>query len=765
MPFKKNLTFMILFFFGILGLFLLLFTNLPFILESHLQNHPPEFLNSGDLDFSIRNIGVSNIFISDVRISEDIDIDSVNIDYKIKSLRQIEIKKVTISGLTLVARLDEKNRIQIQGLSFPGTSKSENNKKNELSFPPFLPEKLDFKNCRIILKAFHEETLIPIEIFSSLRLENKKILFQADIHLFGETIVSNLTYDLEKGIEFVRLEGKSFGLDHLEPFIPKNIKEIKLNGDVDFKLESSFPQKEWNLYISKLDFINPLHMAFEEINAGIVISQHVITTGGTFKIAHPLLSANKINYDLKIDTSKGVDSEFFIHTGPVMVNSEAMAASFPEIAVSGMISISENNIPNINILIQSSKGRVHSLLYKTLASDISFEIPINYPALKDKSIGKFSLPSITYNNQFVFSTKGDILQTDTKILKITGKVLSKTLPAVQTQIDAILDFENDVKAYACFETNRFKLKYPDIKRIIPQNQTPFEMDLLTSVKGSMDYTNHQLKTRMQMNVTDSSISLPELDLKAKGINTRIDFNDLLIPETIPGQVLTIRSIDIKKIRISEAKIQFSLEDAKSLLVENIRFKWCNGLISTEALRFPQEKNEYHLTLFCDRLELTELLKQMGVFHAEGDGTLNGRIPIIYSDGKISFNNGFLFSTPGSKGKVIIENTDRIIAGIPMDSPEFSQLDVAREALKNFNYEWAKLTLNTQGDTLTINMELDGKPAGLLPFEYKKELGGFVRVDASSPGSNFQGIKLDVNLKLPFNDVMKFGNQLNTLLNE
>jgi hypothetical protein len=154
---------------------------------------------------------------------------------------------------------------------------------------------------------------------------------------------------------------------------------------------------------------------------------------------------------------------------------------------------------------------------------------------------------------------------------------------------------------------------------------------------------------------------------------------------------------------------------------------------------------------------------MGAFHAEGDGTLNGRIPLVYKDGQISFNNGFLFSTPGSRGKVVIENTDKIIAGIPMDSPEFSQLDVAREALKNFDYEWAKLTLNTQGDTLVVNMELDGKPAGLLPFEYKKEFGGFIRVDASSPGSHFQGIKLDVNLKLPFNDVMKFGNQLRSIL--
>jgi len=63
----------------------------------------------------------------------------------------------------------------------------------------------------------------------------------------------------------------------------------------------------------------------------------------------------------------------------------------------------------------------------------------------------------------------------------------------------------------------------------------------------------------------------------------------------------------------------------------------------------------------------------------------------------------------------------------------------------------------------VNMELDGKPARPLPFVYKKDLGSFVRVDAKSPGSHFQGIKLDVNLQLPFNQVMQFGQKIQKLI--
>lgn len=692
------------------------FINIPSVFEFWIQNNIPEFLKSSGLDFSIQNIGVSNTFISKIRISESLGIDSVSIDYKIRSLERIEVKKVLISGLTLQASLDKKNRIHILGLSFLNPLKSED-KKKEIPFLKFLPEKIVLKNSRIILKTLNEDILIPFEIFSALKLEENKIIIQAYLHPFGETVISNLTYDLEKGIEFVQVESKSFNLDHLGSYIQKHMKEIKICGAVDFKLDSFSPKKEWNLYVSRLRPLDPMDITLEEINAGIIIDEHMITIGGTFRVAHPLLSENEIKYDLKIDTDKGVSSEFFINTGPVSAKSESMTVSFPEIAISGNISIDENNIPETHLLIKSSKGKIQSIRHKALASDVSFEIPINFPYLKERPTGKFSIPSVTYNDQPIFTASGAVFQTDTRKLKLTGKVLSKTLPLVQAQFKTILDLTGD-----------------------------------------------QLKTHMQVNITDGNIDFPELGLTAKGINTQIDFNDLLVPKTVPGQTVMIHSIELKKIRISDAKIQFSMEDAKTLLIENIRFKWCNGLISTESLRFPQEKNEYLLTLFCDRLELTELLKQMGVFHAEGGGTLTGRIPIFYTDGKIAFNNGFLFSTPGSKGKIVIENTDRIIAGIPMDSPEFSQLDVAREALKDFNYEWAKLTLNTQGDhTLTVNLELNGKPAGLLPFEYKKEFGGFVRVDATSPGSHFQGIKLDVNLKLPFNEVIKFGNQLNTIL--
>jgi hypothetical protein len=83
------------------------------------------------------------------------------------------------------------------------------------------------------------------------------------------------------------------------------------------------------------------------------------------------------------------------------------------------------------------------------------------------------------------------------------------------------------------------------------------------------------------------------------------------------------------------------------------------------------------------------------------------------------------------------------------------MELAREALKDYDYAWAKLNLTSEGENLLLQMQMDGKPAKTLPFVYSKDVGGFVRVDVESEGSRFQGIRLDVNFNLPLNKLLRY----------
>jgi hypothetical protein len=491
-------------------------------------------------------------------------------------------------------------------------------------------------------------------------------------------------------------------------------------------------------------------------------------------VAHLSQSGNEITSKFTLSTNN-------INIYSDLIDSSSVNAKFATADITGKLLFDKNKSPSGSMIVKINNGEIRSSKFKTSATGINIEVPISYPASVEKSYGNYSISSILYDNYYDFSTKGEILQTNFKelnpktdvkldtrfntIFKIGGDVKFNLLPDIKTQFDSIVEFDGkDFKASCEVKTNTFNFDESVMEKLRLKNMPQVEFDVAALVKSSAYYADHMLKSSMNLMIKDGKVLIPDLPLIASGINTVIEFNDLLSVETVPGQIVTIDSIEKEKIKIDDTRIRFSIEEGKSILVENIKFKWCNGLVSTESVRFPQENSEYYLSLYCDRLELTQLLEQMDIFSAKGSGTLNGRIPVKYSNGNISFDHGFLFSTPGKGGKIIIENSDRITSGIPMDSPQFSQLDLAKEALKDFNYKWAKLKFHTKNDTLFVDMELDGEPSNILPFVYSKELGGFVRVDASSPGSHFQGIKLDVNLKLPFNEVIKSGNKLKSIFN-
>jgi hypothetical protein len=104
----------------------------------------------------------------------------------------------------------------------------------------------------------------------------------------------------------------------------------------------------------------------------------------------------------------------------------------------------------------------------------------------------------------------------------------------------------------------------------------------------------------------------------------------------------------------------------------------------------------------------------------------------------------------------------LTAGIPTNTPQYMQMELAREALKDYDYSWAKLNLTTEGEDFLLRLQFDGKPANTLPFVYKKEIGGFVKVEAGGQGSRFQGIRLDVNFRMPLNKLMQYKDIVNMI---
>ncbi len=407
------------------------------------------------------------------------------------------------------------------------------------------------------------------------------------------------------------------------------------------------------------------------------------------------------------------------------------------------------------------QGSVSAPAMGIAARGISVSLPVTFPEAKGS--GRFAVQELVYDDRLHLDAAGSIRRTGPAAVDFDGIVQVPDAADLSIAFTGNAGLAPDPHVKVDAVSERFRFSPFRFENLLPAAAWSADYDFDVTAKGSFLWNNNQATTGAELVIHEGTLTLPDMDMTAAGIKGTLAIKDLVNPASFPGQVLTIDEIKAGDFAFTDAHIRFTLEEDQHLLVENIRVKWCSGVVSTESVRFPSSDGSVSVTVYCDRIQLNQLLEQLGGLHSRGKGTLNGRIPVRFKDGDISFDNGFLFSTPGQGGRIIINNPKKLLAGIPVDSPRFVQLDLAAEALKDFEYTWAKLTFNTDKDTLAVNMELDGKPGRPLPFVYKKDLGSFVRVDAKSPGSHFQGIKLDVNLYLPFNQVMQFGKKIQKLI--
>lgn len=236
------------------------------------------------------------------------------------------------------------------------------------------------------------------------------------------------------------------------------------------------------------------------------------------------------------------------------------------------------------------------------------------------------------------------------------------------------------------------------------------------------------------------------------------FPHLPIFESSPSQICTIGNLEFGSIKLSDAKFYFRIEDENTLFLEKGRLRWCGGRVETGGLRLSKEMDALEATLYCDRLGLTELLSQFGIEDTEGEGSLNGKLPIQISDQRLRFDDGFLFSTPGNSGIVRFNNTKQLRQGMP-NIEQAAYLDYSMKALENFSYNWTKLSFNSEEDNLLIAMQLDGKPTEPLPFGYKNG-----QIIPSTKGGGIQHpIRLDVNFRLPLQDLFQYGKNIQSIM--
>jgi len=470
------------------------------------------------------------------------------------------------------------------------------------------------------------------------------------------------------------------------------------------------------------------------------ISIPVVSLKGTAQLDHMANDSTTIKFDLQAPNTGIKLKEGNIKIPKLALSGKLNRAANRQISVEGLMQFSGAGFSGAGARISGGRGK----------------IPFEWPVIGKTAKGSVTVAGLKYKGRNLGSVSSQIHQTASGFA-FNGRYQNPLVPRVK------MNFSGKSKLFLAEPAGaevQFKISrpaaapelelgklYPDAKGVRVKGKFQMEGDLNLNMKG--------LSGKARIDFQNGNVMIGESDLELEGIRMSLNFPELPKIRSAPGQQIDFASISLGDFVLQKGRIEFQIESVRSVLIEKMHFLWCGGNVETQSIRLVPDADDYHITFYCDRLNLAQVLEQFGAASAEGQGSVNGRIPLQYSKGQIHFDDGFLFSTPGEGGKIHLTGTDILTAGIPPGTPQYVQMELAKEALKDYDYSWAKLNITSQGEELLLQMQMDGKPAKTLPFVYSKDIGGFMKVEANAKGSKFQGIRLDVNFRLPLNKLMQY----------
>ena len=166
--------------------------------------------------------------------------------------------------------------------------------------------------------------------------------------------------------------------------------------------------------------------------------------------------------------------------------------------------------------------------------------------------------------------------------------------------------------------------------------------------------------------------------------------------------------DVAPIRIRAASIGgagFSLTNAfASLRLEESAYVvteagggFCGGKARLYALRMDPKQLTAGFTMLVDDVDAGKLLCKVSGFNGSASGRLHGKFPMYYRNGRIRLGNLYLYSTPGEKGSICMNDPEPLVENLAAGGlPPGTRASLSK-ALRNLTYEVLKLDLRPDKD--------------------------------------------------------------------
>jgi hypothetical protein len=460
------------------------------------------------------------------------------------------------------------------------------------------------------------------------------------------------------------------------------------------------------------------------------------------------------------------DFQFAADLSTIRYTSGNSQITIPRFSVSGDALVGGAGGYSIKGIVQTADAEFVSEKFRAgkIEAKIPFEWP--YPSVKKEDVlfrddkdRYFNICEMSYSGVNIGTIAAEPYQ-DGAGLRYAG-LFKELFPGLRVNFTGMVGYDdknNFVSKvdFHCAEPG--KLLQCELPRFAPQ-LTGLSFEGNVNITGSCSFTGDDMTSAGVITMQNAKISVPRSRMAIEGIDVNLHIKDFLNFRSEPDQILSFRRFAWGDIEMTGGEAVFVVESASSLFLKRSSFLWCGGHVYTHGLHLKSDSEGVDVICYCDRLKLATILQQFHLADAEGEGAVNGRIPVSYKDGKLTINDGFLYSTPGEGGTIRFD-TDTLIPDAA-GAGQSIQMQIAHEALKNFTYDWAKLSLQSAGEDFFVRLQMDGRPAGLLPFGFNTKFG-LVKVEGE-PRAHFQGILFHFNFRLPLDKMLYYGTGMSDLL--
>lgn len=524
-------------------------------------------------------------------------------------------------------------------------------------------------------------------------------------------------------------------------------------------LEISYGQNSLKARIPSFTILGEGSADATQIQISLAIPDVHVTSSDASELHLPMAKLQgAINQEKRTAQERVTGGKFTLALPGVKVKRGALTGR-ADITLTGKIE--PQPLQDIKSLQMSGEFVVNNAKAEEQESSISIDsiegrIPWQLSLADRETAGRINITGIKWKNKDLGSFESAV-RLKNMTYSLDGRFTHSLLNGLVTNVTGQAGGDSEYQASLVIQMDATPFSSLHLGKIDPAlNNSYLEGKL--GLDGSLEVDAKGFKGSMRLILQNGRLEFPEKKYELNNINLTLLLPSLPDLRSAPAQKILFEKASVGDLTFEHGKVVWQLESADSIFIEEGVVSWAGGRIFTNAVRISPDRKEFVIPIFCDRLRLTEILNQFGVSNAEGEGTVSGRIPLLVGKDTIRFEDGFLYSSPGQGGSVKVAALDMLSAGIPQNTPQFAQVDFAAEALKNFQYNWVRLLLNSEGEDLVMQMHMDGKPLQSLPFSYDSQTGLLQRIEGDTQGIN-QPIRLDVNFRLPLNRFIGYSGKI------